>query len=229
MRTVLILIIGMLSGYQHESPVVKPVLPDVEIQIQIESKMKQFETSELPGRLAPTPERIAGFEAEIGTKLPDDYRVFLGEYSGMRIELECPVSEPTPFGDQASIETFYGFFDSGHGYNSLNENSALSDGAPTLIPIASGYFGSQVFLFVSGKLEGQDYFRDGQGRAAWPDDQFERMFSNLAPDIKSYLKLRQEGGLPDKAGEFLHFYKLANTFTEYLEACNEFGADDDAG
>ena len=200
-----------------------------QVEARITNAMKQFEILEMDGRLPATSARITEFETEIGSALPSDYRIFLTNYAGVRIDAVCPTLEPTPIGTEVLTDFFYGFFDFDHAGNSLSEKSAMAEGAPTVIPIASGPFGSQIFLFVSGERKGEVYCFDAEQRAFWPDGQFSRMFSNLSPDIKTYLELRRDDKLPSKPSGFTNFYKLANSFTEYLEACRTESDSDSAG
>ena len=230
MRYLFFIFISLLSGCQGESTNLRgPTLNTDELDSRISNAMEKFEVLEMAGRLPATHERIKEFEAEIGATLPDDYRFFLTSYAGVRIDAVCSIRELTPFGDEVLTEYFYGFFEFDRGYNSLSESNAMAEGAPAVIPIASAPFGSQIFLFVSGERKGEVYYYDGQQRALWSDEQFKIMFSNLAPEIKNYLKLRQAGELPKKHSAFTNFYKLADTFTEYLESCRSANDGEDAG
>jgi len=230
MRYALLIFFALLAGCERNSADSPRKAQNMnQIVDRIAKAMEQFDISELDGRLSATPERITEFETEIGATLPKDYREFLLNHAGIRIDAVCPIQEPTPFGTEAMTEFFYGFFDFDHGYNSLSENSDIAEGAPTVIPIACAPFGSQIFLFISGDRKGEVYYFDGQQRVVWPDEQFDKMFSNLSPEIKRYLELRRSGKLPKKPPAFANFYKLADTFTEYLEACRIPDDGDDAG
>jgi len=46
---------------------------------------------------------------------------------------------------------------------------------------------------------------------------FREMYPNLAPEIVHYLNLRKMGELPVKPVGYEHVYRLAKSFTEFVE------------
>ncbi len=178
----------------------------------------------IPSRLEPTEERIQAFEQHIGAILPGDYREFLSQHSGVWVSACAPIAELTPCGQFTAIQSFYGFMEKEWMSSDLQWNSDTAGGASVAIPIADGAFGSQIFLFISeneylGIKSGAVYFWDWEGRSAWTDEKFHRMFSNLAPEIRTYLQLRKDGQLPEKHDGLEDFYRIADSFTGFLEVC----------
>lgn len=183
-----------------------------------DAKLSALKQKPIPDRLQPTSSRIQEFEEHIGAKLPDDYRLFLTKFAGVSVSATCPIREPSPCGDEATIDLFYGFMPEEKGYNSLAENSDDADGAPVVIPIAGGAFGSQIYLILSGRLSGTVCFYDAQQRFFWTDAKFHSMFSNLAPNIEKYLELRKNDQLPRKPNGMENFYVIADSFTDFIES-----------
>jgi hypothetical protein len=111
----------------------------------------------------------------------------------------------------------------------LYYNSDLFEGAPVAIPIAEGAFGSRVFMFVSGKFANSVYYYDGEQRYFWSDGQFHSMYENLHPKIQAYLDLRKNGKLPRKPEGMENFYRVADSFTAFIESCKywDLDAEDD--
>jgi hypothetical protein len=193
------------------------------------AQMSKLKAEKIPQRLDADDDRIRQFEDYIGAALPDDYRSFLSHHSGVWVSATCPISEPTPFGDEATIETFYGFMSDERRLDDLYYNSDLFEGAPVAIPIAEGGFGSRIFLFVSGELAGGVYFYDGENRCFWPDDQFYSMYENLSFKIQAYLDLRKNGELPQKPEGMENFYRVADDFTSFIESCKYWDLDAEDG
>jgi hypothetical protein len=84
--------------------------------------------------------------------------------------------------------------------------------------------GDMFWLKCSGPDRGHVYLHDKEGRSAWPDEMFRQSFPNLSPKIEHYLALRKEGKMPKKPKGYDHVYRLARSFTEFvecLEKCEE--------
>ena len=77
--------------------------------------------------------------------------------------------------------------------------------------------GQEFWLKCLGWDAGHVYMYDNQGRSAWPDEMFYKMFSNLHPEIKNYLALRKDGKLPKKPRGYEHVYLLAKSFGEFID------------
>ena len=181
----------------------------------------------IPSRLEPTSERIEAFEREFGIELPQDYRTFLAEHGGVWVSALAPIVEPTPCGQNATIESFYGFIDGKPKSCDLRIQCNLAEGAPVAIPIAGGAFGSQVFLFTSNRERlgidhGAIYFWDCDNRSAWRDEMFHKNFPNMAPGLKHYIELRRDNKLPSKDDAMRDFYRIAASFTDFLTACSRW-------
>jgi len=193
--------------------------------------MRGLDVEVIPSRQIPTEARVKEFERHIGVEVPPDYRTFLIEFGGAWVNAVVPIAEPTPCGEKAVIECFYGFMPKGRNSDDLHWQCDLAEGAPIAIPIARGAFASQVFLFTSdqkrlGAERGSVYFWDGENRSAWPDELFHQSFENLAPEIGRYLELRRNGLLLLKPPGLADFYRIAPTFTSFLEACIPLDANE---
>lgn len=194
--------------------------------------MRSLACEPIPTRVDASEDRVSQFEDHIGAKLPDDYRDFLTVYSGTWVSGLAPILEPTPFGPNVTIESFYGFMQETYQSCDLRWQCNLAGGAPVAIPIAGGAFGCQAFLICEDNprlkmSHGSIYYWDCENRSAWPDEMFYQRFSNLAPDIKQYLEYRRSGALPRKADAIADFYKVAESFTLFMESCTPWTKDDD--
>lgn len=182
-------------------------------------KLTELNAEQLSKRLDATEDRINEFEEFVGATLPADYRAFLSKHGGTGASAVCPIIEPNPCGDQASVDIFYGFMSDERKSNDLYFNSELLDGAPIAIPIAEDFFGNRTFLFVSGEFAGGVYFFDAQERFFWPDSQFHSMYENLHPRIQEYLDFRSSGQLSPKADGMENFYRISDSFESFLKSC----------
>jgi hypothetical protein len=167
------------------------------------------------GFLPPSEELVAEYEKQFSLSLPPDYREFLVKHAGAEGTAICPFQEPTPVGKKAGIERFYGFTKE-HPVD-IHRATEMIDGAPAVVAIASAA-GGMIWLKCMGQDAGYVYFDDGDGRSAWPDEMFYEQFPGLAPEIKQYLEQRKEGKLPKKPRGYDHVYRLARSFTEFVEA-----------
>jgi hypothetical protein len=77
--------------------------------------------------------------------------------------------------------------------------------------------GGMFWLKCTGLDTGHVYMHDHEGRFAWPDSIFYERFPNLSPVIKQYLKQRKQGKLPTKPKGYEHVYRLAESFTEFID------------
>ena len=200
---------------------------------QWESKMQSLGCEPIPTRSAATESKIAEFEDHIGVKLPSDYRDFLSQFGGTWTNALASIHEPTPFGTQATIESFYGFFTQKYKSCDLHRQCELADGAPVAIPFSGGAFGCQTFLIGEdnrkvGVSRGQIYFWDCDNRSAWPDEMFKQRFSSIAPEIETYLEQRRIGALPDKSDALSDFYFIADSFSQFFELLVPWDMDDEA-
>lgn len=195
-----------------------------QLAAEFAAKINELAPSPTQGRLEPSPERIDAFEQHIGAELPADYRMFLAAHAATSVSATCPIFEPSPCGQEAVVERFYGFLDDTC-YGSLDEVSDDAEGAPVVIPIGEGGFGSQLFLILAGELCGNVFFYDAQQRFFWPDEQFHSMYSNLHPDIGEYLRLRAANELPDKPEGMENFYLIANSFTAFVRTLEYWDLD----
>lgn len=187
-------------------------------------KMDKFATKlaklgfELPNWCLPPSEvLVRGFEERFSLNLPSDYRSFLVGCGGFWAGdgAVCPCQEPTPCGNSACIEYFYGFTLPTRSDNVMDETERI-DGYPDVIAIGDNVMGNMFWLKCTGSDAGHVYLFDNQGRFAWPDEMFFQMFPNLHPEIRKYLELRQKGKLPKKAKGYEHVYRLATSFSEFF-------------
>lgn len=134
-----------------------------ELMTQWESKMQALGCELIPTREDATESRISEFETHAGATLPSDYRDFLTQFGGLRIKALAPIDEPTPFGPNATVESFYEFITDKYQSCDIQWQCDLADGAPVAIPIAGGAFGCQTFIIAEdnpkiGVSRGQIYF-----------------------------------------------------------------------
>jgi hypothetical protein len=111
---------------------------------------------------------VAAFEADLGVRLPDDYRAFLCEVNGGRTALGHRVFAVR----QRGTRTDRAVLDSLHGIDAKDAQSDLSvqliygrSWLPAQL-LAVGYdgLGCLVTLVISGPLGGQIWFLDGRPR-----------------------------------------------------------------
>jgi hypothetical protein len=167
--------------------------------------------------LPPTEDLVCEFEKRFGLTLPADFRGFLVRYGGVSANASCPFQEPTPCGNSAEIGRFYGFTLPNRHDNVIDETKK-ADGYPDVIAIGDNLMGEWFWLKCLGWDAGHVYMYDNQGRSAWPDEMFYKMFSNLHPEIKNYLAIRRNGKLPEKRAGYEHVYLLANNFSEFIDS-----------
>jgi hypothetical protein len=195
----------------------------------VDQKVSELKGELIRGRFEATEERIRGLEQDVGAALPEDYRTFLARHGGTWVTATCPIAEPCPCGDGATIETFYGFMCEERPQEDLQHNRRLLQNVPGAIPIAEGAFGSLILLFVSGERRGSVYFYDAEHRSSWTDEQFHGAFASLAPTIVKYLEMRRSGRLPKKPRTMEDHYHLADSFSEFLERCAHWDLEAQSG
>lgn len=165
--------------------------------------------------LPPSETLVQGYEKRFALALPSDYREFLVHHGGVVGSSICDFQEPTPCGTSTCIDCFYGFTHALRG-DDVNQATELIEGAPDVVAIGGNLMGAMFWLKCSGKDAGSVYMHDHEGRSAWPDKMFYDMFSKLQPKIKDYLELRRRGQLPKKPKGYDHVYRLASTFSEFV-------------
>jgi hypothetical protein len=164
----------------------------------------------------PSEELVAEFERRFTGTLPGDYREFLVHHGGVTGSAACSFQEPTPYGTETVIDCFFGFGPPERGDN-INKATELIDGAPSVVAIGDNLMGAMFWLKCDGDDAGHVYMHDHEGRSAWTDEMFADWYPNLAPEIRKYLKLRQHGELPRKPKGYEHVYRLAPSFTEFID------------
>ena len=172
---------------------------------------------ELPSwALPPSMGLVEVYESQFDLKLPADYREFLANHGGALLNASCAFLEPTPCGENALVDQFYGFMEAGRS-DDVREATELIDGAPDVVAIACDLMGGMLWLKCTGNDAGCIYFHDPEQRWTWPDAQFHQTFRLLAPSIERYLKLREAGSLPKKAHGYENVYLVARSFTDLIE------------
>ena len=151
-------------------------------------------------------------EKSIGSKLPDDYREFLESHR--ESQLPCtklfPFTEKTPIGEKGVLDELLTLDDLG------SDRPVWIEDVGMLI-IGDNLFGYPTYVCLKKPRVGHIFYFDLQQRSLWEDEQFYRMFENLADGIKDYLRMRSEGILPHKQEGFESFYHVANSFSEFQE------------
>jgi hypothetical protein len=175
----------------------------------------------------PSESLVLDFENRFEVTLPADYREFLVHHGGVVYgNAICSFQEPTPLGKETNIEGFYGFAPPERSDN-ISWATKLIDGAPSVIAIGDGGLNGMIWLMCDGDDKGHVYLHDGDGRFAWDDDMFFRMYPNMHSDIKSYLELRRRRKLPVKRQGYEHMYRLGRTFTEFFDSLIPAPDDDE--
>lgn len=181
--------------------------------------LESLEFKPMRGRAENPASLLAQFETDFDLTIPGQFRDFLiscGAYSGYAT---FPIAEPCPCGQSGVLEKFYGFMSSAENFNDIRYKTEQTGGAPVVIPIASGGFGSLLFLECQGADAGVVSFYDADQRSLWTDEEFFAKFPNLDPGIQEYLRKRREGELPPKPEGCESFYKVADSFEEFLLSC----------
>jgi hypothetical protein len=166
--------------------------------------------------IRPSNTLVRKFEEHFSLNLPADYRDFLVHHGGVVGGAITPFQEPTPCGTATWISSFFGFTSADRGDNVIDATE-LIDGAPDVVAIGDNLMGSMFWLKCTGRDAGYVYMHDHEGRSAWPDAVFFERFQNLSPLVKQYLEAREKGTLPKKANGYEHVYRVAESFTEFIE------------
>ena len=189
--------------------------------IDFRSRLVSLDFEPLPGRHEAPKKLASQFEKRFGLTLPAVYRDFLVCCGACQGYATFPIEEPCPCGPSGVLEKFFGFMASAKAYDDIRSETDLTGGAPGVIPIAAGAFGSLVFLKCKGSDAGAVYFYDADQRSLWTDERFLKSFSNLSPDIREYLRKRRLGELPAKPEGYESFYRVAGSFQQFLESCEK--------
>lgn len=154
------------------------------------------------------PERVEELERLIGVRLPPDYRSFLLTIGGGYVrDVLTACTIPTPFAEH-NITVLH----------SIKEIISLLDSvvAPrNMICIGYGHFGRTTCLSMAGLDHGHIFSLDTEMRFYWDDEELSRM-PHLAPSIKEFFRLRDEGELPERPWGYDHCYHVADSFMELL-------------
>jgi hypothetical protein len=164
----------------------------------------------------PSEQLVREYEKRFDLTLPTDYREFLVYHGGVVGTANCDFQEPTPCGTGTCINSFYGFTRADR-HDNVVHATELIDGAPDVVAIGDNLMGAMFWLKCSGRDSGNVYMHDHEGRSAWPDKMFSEMFPNLHSTIKEYLDLRKRGKLPNKAKGYEHVFRLAKSFSEFVD------------
>lgn len=151
-------------------------------------------------------------ESAVGT-LPSDYKAFIRAGDFSRIPGPDGVSfsllEPDPFGGGGVLEFFL--------EPNPREIGYFED--VQMLVIGSNTFDYPVCMSLQEECRGSLYYYDHEQRALRDDAWFRMMFENLAPSIERYLEQRREGNVPPKAEGMESFYKIAESFSDFLAGC----------
>jgi hypothetical protein len=165
----------------------------------------------------PSEELVVKFEQRFSVTLPTDYREFLCRHGGVTGTAVCSFQEPTPCGTETIIDGFYGFAPLERTDNIARATEFIG-GAPSIVAIGDNLIGSMFWLMCDGNDTGYVYMHDHEGRSAWTDEMFHEWFPNLSPIIAQYLEIRKHGKLPRKPKGYEHLYRLARSFTDFIDA-----------
>jgi SMI1 / KNR4 family (SUKH-1) len=194
----------------------RPVAEGSPVPSRFAAKLESLGFS-LPGWcLPPTEQLVREYETRLGLTLPADYREFLVHHGGVDGSATCAFQEPTPCGDVTCIDTFCGFT-RGDRHDNVAQATELIDGAPDVVAIADNLMGAMFWLKCSGPDRDYVYMHDPEGRSAWSDQMFYDWYPSVHPTIKEYLAMRKRGELPKKPKGYHHVYRVAKSFTEFVD------------
>ena len=153
---------------------------------------------------------VEALEAEIGTRLPEDYRRFLSDRT---FEIDgthwFQITERTPFGEQGGINQLFSLDDfSNDGIRGFPDQQMLI--------IGSSLLGYPTCLCIGEDRFGHVFYYDFEERIDWSQAEFEGMFPNLVEDIRNFIDDRDAGSLPQKPPGYENFYHAADSFSEFL-------------
>jgi SMI1/KNR4 family protein SUKH-1 len=168
--------------------------------------------------IPPSEVLVSEFEREFCVTLPADYRAFLLEHGGCALNASVPFQEPTPVGDSAAVNYFFGFMPADRSSKDVRWNTRLIEGAPDIVAIAGDLMGGMMWLRCTGDATGAVYYHDGEQRSTWPDSTFRARFASLHPSLEAFLALRRNGGLRTKPKGYENVYLIARSFSEFLDA-----------
>jgi len=140
--------------------------------------------------------RLAAFEAQVGAKLPDEYREFLLTHNGGELspdELVLP-GETEPFSSLAG--PLFGLHD---GPSALDEVWENCDGEvpPELLAFAQDVGGNLLCIGIRGESRGRVYFWDHDGADPGAD---EPGWDNVTPLARSFGAFLNHLGAPQPGG-----------------------------
>jgi hypothetical protein len=158
---------------------------------------------------------VSYVESLIAAQFPKDYRDYLVSVPRVHFAESVFIGcrEPTPFG----VAHF-------HSMHSISDVEGLLDSDLTprnMITIATGNLNKYVCLSIVGIDHGAVYALDGDYRCFWDDNQFQRAFPNMADSIREYLAIRARDELPDKPFSYSTLYRIADSFTEFVEGLSK--------
>jgi hypothetical protein len=152
-------------------------------------------------------EAILAIEQSIGVSLPSAYRAFLLATAGGTLDGWAACEEPTPFGDSGIT----------HFYSAKDVQRYLTSAIVprNMVCIGGGHLGSFVCISIAGLDHGSVYALDSDMRHFWGPEKLAR-FTQLAPNIKEYFRLRDAQELPRKPWGYDNCYRICGNFEEYL-------------
>ena len=161
------------------------------------------------GTCPDTLEDVERLERLVGVPLPADYRDFLLTVGGGYVDAWSPCGGPTPFGDEISVTVL----------QSGTEVVDHLDSAVTprnMICVSFGHGGMTGCLSVAGLDRGQVFALDTGMRYFWDEGRI-AAWPHLAPSIKEFFRRRDADELPERPWGYENCYRMAGSFTEFLE------------
>src|SRR5216683_6120046 len=115
------------------------------------------------------PSDLAGFELDVGARLPDDYKAFLLKFNGgyFEDEVRYPYLEPCLYGEFGMIRSFHGL-NTGYDYADIRDDIKVFEdwNVPrNLLPIGDDIFGNPICLSIAGVNYGKVFFWDREDEA----------------------------------------------------------------
>ena len=156
-----------------------------------------------------TPAAVEHLERLVGVPLPADYREFLLSVGGGCIDAWSPCGGPTPFGDATCVNSL-------HSAEEVADLLTSNVTPRNMVCVSFGHGGSTGCLSVAGLDRGQVFALDTDMRYFWDQERI-ASWPHLDPSIKDFFRRRDADELPRRPWGYENCYRMADSFTQFLE------------